>query len=92
MEDKDYFPFEDDNWDENENMFEELKIELKDCVENNAFSTYYQTVDELKDICETYKKFNTITDYDVRWDNNNMIDVYLNPINNESINLNINIQ
>jgi len=91
MEDKEYFPHED--WNENENLLEELKSELKDSVYNNNFNSYFETIDELKDICETYKNFNAIGDYDVRWDNNSNINIYLNPINKlETINLNITIQ
>lgn len=83
--------WDEEEWGGNNYSLNELKSELKDCVHNNDFNTYGQTVDELKGVCESYMRYNVITDYDVRWDMNNLIDVYLNPINGETIVLNITI-
>jgi len=81
----------DEEWNENDYSLNELKNELQDCA--NDHNSYFETLDDLRDVCESYMKYNVITDYDVKWDNSNKIDIYLNPVNKiETINLNITIQ
>jgi len=79
--DKIFEDWNEEEWNNTEDLFGELKEEIKSSIYDNTFSFYLETVDGVNDICETYKKYNVISDYDVKWDSNNTIDVYIHPCN-----------
>lgn len=89
----DIINFEDWDWEEY-NPIDELKEEIKKCIsEKCVYQLPTISKEIIGDVCERYKDDNIINNYSVSFPdidngNFNVIDIYLNPVKQETLVLN----
>jgi len=87
--------FENFDWEEEEDELQDLKNDLKECIQNNcSFELPTKMTDMIGEVCDNYKDI--ISDYRVVFpkrdnDNFNVMDIYLENLKSEILILNVSI-